>query len=120
VIHTYNKSINFALRADVLSADWKLNLRYEKTTTPYKHFTALADGVVEELVDGFECNSGPALMAMKTWANDSDESANMIKVIGKQIGFNVTGKIEIYETEPQEPPKENPFGYDINFTPYDK
>ena len=99
--------------------NWKLKLRYGKETTPYKHFTAIGDGVVGDLVDGFECQKGPAIMAIKTWATDADESADMLRVIGGKIGFEATGKIEIYETDPEEPPKDNPFGYGINFTPYD-
>ncbi|MCE2571446.1 hypothetical protein [Motilimonas eburnea] len=59
-------------------------------------------------------------MAIKTWAINSDQSADMLKVIGRQIGFEANGKIEVYKTEPEEPPKENPFGYGINFTPYDE
>lgn len=43
----------------------------------------------------------------------------MICVIGERIGFVVNGDIQIYETEPTEPPRENPYGYDINFTPFD-
>ena len=58
-------------------------------------------------------------MAMKTWASSDEESADMIQVIGKQIGFIVTGRIQVYETEPQQPPKDNPYGYDISFTPFD-
>jgi len=57
---------------------------------------------------------------MKTWAADSDESADMIKVIGAQIGFFVDGEIQIYDSEPSEPPAENPFGYDISFSPHDE
>lgn len=99
--------------------DWKLKLRYGKTTTPYSHFTAIAEGVVGELVDGFSCRPGPAIMGMKTWASSSDESADMIQVIGRQIGFEVTGDIQIYETEPVKPPGDKPSGYDIQFTPFD-
>ncbi len=100
--------------------NWTLKLRYGKETTPYKHFTAMGDGVVGELSEGFDCEKGPAIMAMKTWAVDADESADMLRVIGGQIGFDATGEIQIYETEPEQPPKENPFGYDINLTPYDE
>ena len=99
--------------------DWKLKLRYGKLKTQYKHFTVLADGVVGELKDGFQCRRGRAWMAMKTWAQDADQSADMIKVIGDRLGFTVDGRILIYNTGPEEPPKENPFGYGINFTPYD-
>ncbi|MFV7785133.1 hypothetical protein ACNPKB_13640 [Shewanella marisflavi] len=100
--------------------DWKLKLRYGKETTPYSHFTVLADGIVGELKDGFKCEAGSAWMSMKTWAVDSGQSADMIQVIGQQIGFEVTGDVEVYETEPEVPPKEKPFGYDIKFTPYDE
>lgn len=100
--------------------NWKLKLRYGKETTQYKHFTALGAGIVGDLADGFECRKGPAIMGIKTWAADSSESADMLRVIGQQIGFESTGDVEVYETEPEQPPKENPFGYDINFTPYDE
>jgi hypothetical protein len=99
--------------------NWKLKLRYGKESTPYKHFTALGDGVVGNLVDGFECRKGPAVMAIKTWATDADESADMLRVIGGRIGFQASGEIQIYESDAEQPPKERPFGYDISFTPYD-
>ena len=57
-------------------------------------------------------------MAMKVWATSSGESGDMIKIIGEQIGFTVTGRIQVYETEPTQSPKEKPYGYDINFTPF--
>ncbi len=75
---------------------WKAQHRYGKIQTPFHHFTALAEGTVGELADGFECPSGSAWMVMKTWASSADESADMIRVIGRQIGFTVTGKIHIY------------------------
>lgn len=59
-------------------------------------------------------------MSIKTWAADADESAHMARIIGQQIGFSATGKIEIYETEAEQPPGENPHGYDISFVPYDE
>ncbi len=99
--------------------NWKLKLRYGKEITPYKHFTAIGDGIVGDLADGFECRKGSAFMSIKTWAADSNESADMLRVIGSQIGFEASGEIKIYETDPEQPPKENPFGYDIKFTAYD-
>ena len=59
-------------------------------------------------------------MAIKVWATDPNEAADMLHVIGQQVGFKSEGEVEIYKTEPEEPPKENPFGYGINFTPYDE
>jgi len=100
--------------------NWKLKLRYGKETTPYKHFTVLGVGIVGELVEGFECPKGSAIMAIKTWATDAVESADMLRVIGGQIGFDATGEVQVYESEPEQPPRENPFGYDINFTPFDE
>lgn len=58
-------------------------------------------------------------MGMKVWATDNEESADMIELIGKQIGFTISGKIEVFDTEPVNPPKEKPYGYDITFTPYE-
>ena len=99
--------------------DWKLKLRYGKLATPYQHYTAIAEGVVGQLADGFLCRPGSAFMAMKTWASSTAESADMVAVIGRQIGFSVTGKIDVFDTEPSQPPRDTPFGYDIKFTPFD-
>ncbi|MET0637953.1 MAG: hypothetical protein ABWZ25_18115 [Chitinophagaceae bacterium] len=99
--------------------DWKLNLRYGKTSTTFTHVTILAEGVVGKLQDGFSCRPGQAFMGMKAWVPSDDEAVDMIRSIGGQIGFDVSGKIEIYHTDPQEPPSESPSAYDIMFTPFD-
>ena len=98
--------------------DWKLRLRYGKLKTSYKHYTVIAEGVVSEEMEDFSCPPGNAFMGMKAWASSADESADMIQSIGEQIGFAVKGRIQIYETEPTQPPRENPYGYDIEFTPF--
>lgn len=103
-----------------MEKDWKLKLRYGRLQTPYTHYTVLADGEVRELAEGFNCRPGKAWMGMKAWATSTGESVDMIKAIGEQIGFLVTGSIEVYSTDPVEPPRENPYGYDIQFTPYDE
>lgn len=107
------------MSAEEHEKDWKLKLRYGKLTTPFHHYTVIAEGTVGQLAEGFSCPPGSAFMAMKTWASSTDESADMVAVIGRQIGFTVTGDIQIYDTEPVEPPRERPFGYDIQFTPFD-
>ncbi len=104
---------------DQVDKDWKLKLRYGKTQTPYHHYTAMAEGEAGELADGFSCRPGKAWMAMKTWASSTEESGDMIRTIGNQIGFTVTGRVLIYDTEPTQPPGENPYGYDIGFVPFD-
>ncbi len=98
--------------------DWKLKLRYGKLQTPYKHITLIAEGIAGELEEGFDCPPGNAFMSMKTWASSDEEAADMIQAIGKHIGFDVTGEIQLFDTEPDEPPKEQPYGYDIKFTPF--
>ena len=105
---------------EAVEKDWKLKLRYGQLHTPFKHYTAIAEGVVGQLAEGFSCRPGNAFMAMKTWASSADESADMIRVIGEKIGFQVIGNTQVYDTEPTQPPRPNPFGYDISFTPFDE
>src|SRR6476660_5047488 len=90
------------------SKDWKLDLRYGRLKTPYHHYTVFAEGVAGELSEGYSCPRGPAFMGMKTWASSEEESANMIQVFAKHVGFTVTGNIQVYSTEPSKPPSENP------------
>jgi hypothetical protein len=97
---------------------WKLKLRYGRLKTPYRHYTVIAEGVVGELAQGFSCPAGDAFMGMKTWASSPDEAMDMIHVIGKEIGFTVTGRMYLYDTEPSQPPRATPHGYDIAFTPF--
>jgi hypothetical protein len=97
---------------------WKLKLRYGQIKTPYFHYSVIAEGVAGVLSDGFSCPPGGAFMGMKAWASSSGEATDMIRVIGQQIGFTVTGHTYVYDTEPAQPPGENPRGYDINFTPF--
>ena len=59
-------------------------------------------------------------MGMKMWASSTDEAADVTRVVGQKIGFEVTGDIQIYETDPTEPPGDNPHSYAINFTPYSR
>lgn len=104
---------------DDSNKDWKLKLRYGKITTPYLHYTLIAKGIIaDKLEDGFECPKGNAFMGMKIWAISADDAADIIQSIAAQIGFAITGNIEVYETAPEQPPGEIPFGYDIQFTPF--
>jgi len=105
---------------DNADKDWKLKLRYGKLQTPFKHVTLIAEGIAGELHDGFTCLPGNAYMGMKAWATSDEEAADMIQVIGKQIGFDITGAIQIYYTDPSEPPQKKPHGYDIRFTPFNE
>ena len=99
--------------------DWKLKLRYGKIKTPYKHFTVLADGIIEDENAEYLTSLGPAVMGLKVWSLDQDEASEVARVIGRNIGFNANGKIEIYTTDPEQPPSDKPSAYGVNFTPYD-
>ena len=97
-------------------SDWKLKLKYGRLKTPYSHFTIIAEGKVTADVNEFGCAKGSAFMGMKTWASSADEACDMARSIGRQIAFEVTGRIQVYDTAPEEPPRANPHGYDIKFT----
>lgn len=100
-------------------ADWKLKLRDGRAHTGWRHFTVVTDGVAGALADGFACRAGRAVMSMKAWAGDADEAIDMVRAIGRHIGFTVDGRVEVYDTAPDAPPGERPHGYDIGFVPYD-
>jgi hypothetical protein len=88
-----------------------------KYSTHYRHFTAIAKGIVGELTGGFHCPKGNAFIGMKIWAESAEHAGDMIRTISRRIGFVVTDKIEIFNTKPVQPPEESPKGYDIQFTP---
>lgn len=96
--------------------NWKLKLKYEKSVTPYEHFTILAEGIVAgELRDGYVCRPGNAFMSIKVWAVSSDVACEMTFWIAEQLGFQLTGRIEIFSTEPDEPSGDQPFIYQVGF-----
>ena len=97
---------------DFLSSeeDWKLDLKSGNLVTSLVHIAVFADDQVEDLIEGFEAPKGNAVMGVKVWATNIDKPPYMIRSLGDQIGFNVTGEIQIYETEPEQPPRETPYG----------
>lgn len=99
--------------------DWKLKLRYGKIRTPYQHFTAIAEGVVVKSDNSLQYPAGPAIITLRTWARDSGQSIELIQSLGNELGYDITGNIQIYETDPERPPKDKPYGYGLNFTPFE-
>src|SRR4051794_14365337 len=85
--------------------NWKLKLRYGRLKTNFRHYTLLADGEIVTPNAEHETEIGPAVSGMKVWAPDIDEAVDMIRVIGQHLGFSPTGDIQVYETEPDEPPR---------------
>ena len=86
--------------------------------TDFTHYTMLADGEVFEPNADFDTECGRYIMAMKVWAKDADQAADMIVAIGQRLGFKPDGELQVFVTEPEEPADDQPFGYDINFTSY--
>ena len=89
--------------------DWKLKLRYGKTGTHFHHYTIIGAGVANDFIEEYKCPKGNAYMGMKAWANSAEEAADMLVHIGSHLGFKITGKIEIYESDPKEAPKGKSF-----------
>ncbi len=92
---------------------WKLKLRYGKLKTDFKHFTAIIKGIINEKSSS---PPGNAFMGIKMWAINYDEAADIVDSVAEQVGFTITGKVEVFDTEPQEPPRQEPYGYDLKFT----
>jgi len=103
---------------DTPPSDWKLKLRYGQLTTNFIHVTLIGDGKVITVNEEYNTELGPAVMALKAWVESHDEAFNMIAAIAEHLGFELKGRIELFETEPDDPPKEKQFGYAINFTAY--
>jgi hypothetical protein len=102
-----------------LLKNWKLKLRYGKLKTAFRHFTVIADGEIAEANPDFETTFGmAAFFTIKAWATDGDEAMDMVVSIGRHVGFNATGRIYLYSTDPQQPPRDKPFAYDLDFHQY--
>ncbi len=99
-------------------SDWKLKLRYGKTSTPFQHATLLAVGYMDQARHDYGVDQGPAVMAAKIWSISDLDAVEIVAQVGRDIGFRITGNIEIYRTDPEEPPIDKPSVYGVNFTPF--
>lgn len=97
--------------------DWKLKLRYGKSTTPFNHYAVLGGGMMLNDSNKYQCRVGSAVMSMKVWALNEHDAAETFQMVGYKVGFYVDQAIEIYSTDPEERPLENSYGYDISFIP---
>jgi len=100
-------------------SDWKLKLRYGKLKTPFSHFTVIADCEVMKPNEDLGSYGERGFFALKVWAENTDEAAHMTRLFAKHYDLKADGKANVYDTEPVNPPEENPSGYDPNFTPYE-
>jgi hypothetical protein len=95
-----------------------LKLRFERIKTPFRHYTLIGDGVVRAPNEEYRTVAGPAIMSMKTWAENEVDAFDLFSEMGRTLGFEAKGRIQLYDTEPERPPEENRFGYDVRFVPY--
>ena len=107
------------LASDDPHPNWKLLLRYGRLDTPYEHFTVLADVQVIEGDADLGSRVGPAWLSMKVWAASADAAAQLVEAIASQVGTELRGNVEVYSSEPTEPPQEEPFAYDPSFVAYE-
>lgn len=98
--------------------DWKLRLRQGQLQTPFCHFTLIAPGRSAEGDPEIDMPAGQAFIAVKCWAEDHDMAFDLVAYVAEQVGFQLEGQVELYETEPDAPPRDQPYGYDIAFTPF--
>ncbi len=101
------------------SPDWKLKLRYGKLETPFAHFAIVIEGSFDEAFPEYGCPAGSAVMGLKVWARDEDEAVVVSQAFGQSIGFTASGRIEVYEVPPEDPPKLEPYVYQWTFHPFE-
>ncbi|QXV64986.1 hypothetical protein INP83_18170 [Mucilaginibacter sp. 21P] len=98
--------------------NWKLKLRYGKKKTPFSHYTIITPVRITEYIEDFKSGPGTAYLGVKIWATTTDEAIELVQNIGQQTGYEIIGKIEVYDTDPLEPPGDNPYAYGFNFSYY--
>jgi hypothetical protein len=99
--------------------NWKLNLRYGRLKTAFRHFTLIGDGEIAVANPGYGTIQGAAaFFTIKVWASDQQEAVNMLAAIGRDVGFDASGEVSVYITDPQQPPKDVSYGYDLDFHQY--
>ncbi|MGK9051013.1 hypothetical protein QTA58_20355 [Neorhizobium sp. CSC1952] len=92
-----------------------------KAKTAFRHFTLIANDEIIEANPDFGTTAGAAaFFTIHAWAKDSEEATDMLVTIGPQVGFSAMGRIYVYVTDPQQPPRENPHGYGLSFHQYQR
>ena len=109
-----------ALAASPLPADWKALYQSGRLETPYRHYAVIMNGVAGRKAADFGAKPGPAFMGMKIWASSSAEAAQMARSYAERASFTIRGEIEVYATDPTEPPRDEPYAYSVKVTSYKK
>ena len=99
--------------------NWKLKLRYGKLRNQLTHYTIIAPVVITHFIDDFDAKPGKAYAGVKIWAHDANHAFEIFQDVGSQIGYEVTGKMELYKTDPEQAPDKEPYAYGINFSYYE-
>lgn len=102
--------------------NWLQKLKLGKIKTQFHHYTVLVDVFAEEDITDYEsnvCPKGKAWMGVKVWATDTEEAGDVAFQLAQSLGFEIN-EIQIFNTEPEQPPTENPSAYGVNYTPYEE
>lgn len=110
--------VMLSVPAALAAEDWKALYKDGKLNTPFKHFSVIADGVAGPGAAQHGGKPGPSWLGMRLWAGSTEEAIQMFRRYAEEVGFAVKGKIDVYDTEPMEPPREAPHFYSVRFTPY--
>jgi len=102
-----------------MEKNWKLKLRFGKIKTPFIHYTLIAPVLISGYNEIYSAEPGNAFVGIKVWAENMDKAAELFKCLAEDAEFKIIGNIEIYETNPIEPPKDISFSYGINFSYYE-
>lgn len=98
--------------------DWKLKLKYGKLKTPFNHYTIIAPVLINEYSEEYAAQSGKAYVGLKIWAENDNVAISMFENLAHDAHFKITGNMELYETDPIEPPTEKQYSYGITFSYY--
>lgn len=98
--------------------DWQALYKSGKLSTPYSHYSTITDGVASPKSEEFGAIQGHAILGMMLWASSPEEAAHMTRLFAERANFSIEGKIEVYGSEPSEPPRHEPHAYGIKFTPF--
>lgn len=98
--------------------DWKQQLASGEQSTAFTHYALVADGALVKDDAQRGLKAGPCVMSLKVWATGTEQAADMIVSIGDAQGFKIADNVDVYATAPDRAPQDQPYAYDLNFTPY--
>jgi len=85
----------------------------------FKHYTLISDGYVGDSTTKMH-PFGNAIFGMKVWASNASEAVDIYNQIGEQKGFEIARGIDIFDSKPEEPCRDEAYGYRISLITHGK